>query len=67
MLPCLQLQLSEAIARVHRYVGAFTGRRGQVTEQGVKMEDIKRRLERAAKTDPTVQSWLDNMTYDQSG
>lgn len=63
----LQLQVSEAIARVHRYVGAFTGKRGVVMEQNVKVEDIKRRLDRAASSDPTVQSWLDNMTYDKSG
>lgn len=62
-----QLQLSEAIARVHRYVGAVTGKRGHVVEQAAKPEDLKRRLERAAKLDPTVQSWLDNMTFDPSG
>ncbi|OXA52967.1 proline dehydrogenase 1, mitochondrial isoform X2 [Folsomia candida] len=65
--PQLLLQLSEAIARVHRYVGTFTGKRGVVMEQNVKVEDIKRRLERASKSDPTVESWLNNMTYDKSG
>jgi len=65
--PQLLLQLSEAIARVHRYVGAVTGKRGHVVEQNAQPEDLKRRLDRAAKLDPTVQSWLDNMTYDSSG
>jgi hypothetical protein len=48
-------------------VGAFTGKRGVVMEQNVKVEDIKRRLDRASKSDPTVQSWLDKMTYDKTG
>ncbi|ODM98246.1 Proline dehydrogenase 1, mitochondrial [Orchesella cincta] len=65
--PQLLMQLSEAIARVHRYVGAVTGKRGHVVEQQARPEDLKRRLDRAAKLDPTVQSWLDNMTYDSSG
>lgn len=61
------MQLSEAIARVHRYVGAVTGKKGHVVEQGARPEDLKRRLDRAAKLDPTVQSWLDNMTSDSAG
>jgi len=61
------LQLSEAIARVHRYVGAVSGKKGLVQEQGLTPEDLKRKLDRAAKTDPTVRSWLDNMTFDSSG
>lgn len=65
--PQLLMHLSEAIARVHRYVGAVTGKRGHVVEQNAKPEDLIRRLERAARLDPTVQSWLDNMTYDSSG
>jgi len=65
--PELLLKVSEAIARVHRYVGAFSGKMGKVAEQNVKVEDIKRRLDRAADSDPTVKAWLDNMTYDKSG
>lgn len=52
---------------MHRYVGAVTGKRGHVVEQGARAEDLKRRLDRAAKLDPTVQSWLDNMTADSAG
>lgn len=65
--PQLLMHLSEAIARVHRYVGAITGRKGHIVEQNAKPEDLIRRLERASRLDPTVQSWLDNMTYDSSG
>ncbi|ODM93544.1 Proline dehydrogenase 1, mitochondrial [Orchesella cincta] len=65
--PQLLMQLSEAIARVHRYVGAVTGRKGYITQQGAKPEDFQRALDRAAKLDPTVQHWLDGMTYDSTG
>lgn len=65
--PQLLLHLSEAIARVHRYVGAVTGKKGSIVEQNAKPDDLQRKLDRAAKLDPTVQSWLDGMTFDSSG
>lgn len=65
--PQLLLHLSEAIARVHRYVGSVTGRKGQVLQQAIKPEELKSRLEKAAKDDPTVKAWLDGLTFDSSG
>ena len=38
-----------------------------VLEQNLKPEDLKRKLERGAASDPTVKSWLENMTFDSSG
>ncbi|CAL8129248.1 unnamed protein product [Orchesella dallaii] len=65
--PQLLMQLSEVIARVHTYVGLVTGKRGRIIEQGAKPEDFQQKLAQAAKLDPTVQAWLDGMTYDSTG
>ncbi|CAG7730752.1 unnamed protein product [Allacma fusca] len=65
--PQLLLHLSEAIARVHKYVAAVSGKEGYVQDQHIKPDALVKRLERAGAKDPTVQSWLQSMTYDNLG
>ena len=61
------MQLSEAIARVHKYMKDVTGKSGPVLEQGLRQEDLNSRLESALKSDPTVKAWMENMTFDSTG
>ncbi|CAG7821502.1 unnamed protein product [Allacma fusca] len=65
--PQLLLHLSEAIARVHKYVAAVTGKEGYVQEQHIKPDILAKRLEKLGAKDVTVQSWLKSTTYDNLG
>lgn len=64
-----QLQLSEVIARAHKYHQEVTGAKGPVIEGHTDPETFEQGLKEAGVEveKPAVQDWLDHMTYDKKG
>lgn len=63
----LLLQLSEVIARAHKYHEKVTGKKGAVSEGNVTHEAFSGMIHDAGLNNHQVENWLNNMTWDKEG
>ena len=65
----LQLQLSEVIARSHKYFQEVTGKDQTVQESQIDPDAFSKRFkeDQKLKTNPEVDKWLSQMTSDKKG